>query len=62
MHPKFKAGDLVRCKWVEKGDSGLGVVCSDDTNESNLGCYYRIYYFADREKIWGHPRDWILVE
>ena len=62
MYPKFKVGDLVRSKWGYKGKNGLGIVCSEDPTESDLGAYYRIFYFEDNEEIWGHPRDWDLVE
>ena len=62
IYPKFKVGDLVRSKWVNKGQNGLGIVCSEDLTESNLGTYYRIFYFEDNEEIWGHPRDWDLVQ
>ena len=62
MHPKFKVGDLVRSKWA-KGSDALGIVCGDSTKESNvLGTYYRIHHFKNNEQIWGHPRDWDLVE
>ena len=62
VHPKFKVGDLVRSKWAE-GSDALGIVCDDSTDESNvLGTYYRIFHFKNNEKIWGHPRDWDLVE
>ena len=62
MYPKFKIGDLVRSKW-ERGSAALGIVCSEDTNESSLlGTYYRIFYFEANEEIWGHPRDWDLVQ
>ena len=62
VYPKFKVGDLVRSKWA-RGYSALGIVCDDSTDESNLlGTYYRIFHFEDNEKIWGHPRDWDLVE
>ena len=62
VYPKFKVGDLVRSKWAEPGYSALGIVCSEDLTESNLGTYYRIFYFEGNEEIWGHPRDWDLVE
>lgn len=61
VHQKFKVGDLVRSKWA-RGHAALGIVCSEDISESNIGTYYRIYYFEDKEEIWGHPRDWDLVE
>jgi hypothetical protein len=62
MYPKFKVGDLVRSKWA-RGSAALGIICSEDTDESSLlGTYYRIFYFEDNEEIWGHPRDWDLVE
>ena len=62
IYPKFKVGDLVRCKWVS-GSAALGVICSEDTDESSLlGTYYRIFYFEDNKEIWGHPRDWDLVQ
>jgi len=61
VHPKFKVGDLVRSKWA-RGSAALGIVC-DGTDESDLlGTYYRIFYFEDNEEIWGHPRDWDLVQ
>jgi len=62
VHPKFKVGDLVRSKHG-RGFAALGIVCSEDTDESKLlGTYYRIFYFADNEEIWGHPRAWDLVQ
>lgn len=62
MYPRFKVGDLVRRKWVG-GSAALGIVCSEDTNEpSLLGTYYRIFWFGVNEEIWGHPRDWDLVQ
>ena len=42
MYPKFKVGDLVRSKWA-RGNDALGIVCSEDISESNIGTYYRIY-------------------
>ena len=62
IHPKFKVGVLVRSKWA-RGYVGLGIVYSEETSQSPLlGTYYRIFHFAENEKIWGHPRDWDLVE
>jgi len=62
IYPKFKVGDLVRCKWVS-GSAALGVICSEDTDEyCDLGTYYRIFYFEDNKEICGHPRDWELVQ
>lgn len=62
MYPKFKVGDLVRSKWA-RGSAALGIICSEDIDESSLlGTYYRIFHFEENEEIWGHPRDWDLVE
>ena len=60
MYPKFKVGDLVRSKWA-RGNDALGIVCSEDISESNIGTYYRIFTLRTTKKS-GDPPHWDLVK
>jgi hypothetical protein len=63
----MKVGDLVRNKYHDHPNGGIGVITDEEPQTNNffqtgeLGTYYRIYVFVHNKTISAHPSAWKVI-